>query len=85
MFSVFRHRRALPLAAIALAALLGGCVYPAYPGYGYYGGGYGGGYGGYYGAPYYSGGVVAFGGGWGWGDHDRGGWRGGDGDRGWRR
>jgi hypothetical protein len=66
----------LALPALALAALLGGCVaYPAYPGYGYYGGGYYGG--GYYGAPYYSGGVVAFGGGWGWHDHD-GGWRGGD-------
>jgi hypothetical protein len=81
MFSRLRNRGLLALPALALAALLGGCVaYPAYPGYGYYGGGYyGGGYygGGYYGAPYYSGGVVAFGGGWGWHDHD-GGWRGGD-------
>ena len=55
-------RRLLPLGALALAMLLGGCyAYPAYPGYyGYYGGG-----------PYYGGGVVAFGGG-GWGWH--GGW-----------
>jgi hypothetical protein len=76
MFSRLRNRGLLALPALALAALLGGCVaYPAYPGYGYYGGGYYGG--GYYGAPYYSGGVVAFGGGWGWHDHD-GGWRGGD-------
>jgi hypothetical protein len=76
MFNRLRNRRLLALPALALAALLGGCVaYPAYPGYGYYGGGYYGG--GYYGAPYYSGGVVAFGGGWGWHDHD-GGWRGGD-------
>jgi hypothetical protein len=56
-------RRKLPLAALALAALLGGCVYAPYPGYG----------GGYYGAPYYAGPTVAFGGGWGW--HDHGGWR----------
>ena len=41
------------LAALGLAALLGGCVVaPAYPGYGY-GPGYGPGY-------------VAVGGGWGW-------------------
>jgi hypothetical protein len=77
MFSAFRHRVRLPLAVLALAALLGGCVY-AYPGYGgYYGGG-----GGYYGAPYYPSGVVAFGGGWGWHDH---GWNGGWHDRDWRR
>ncbi len=62
MFSVMRRRWGLPLAALALAALLGGCVYPAYPGYG-----------GYYGAPYYAGPTVAFGGGWGWHDH---GWHG---------
>jgi hypothetical protein len=43
------------LAALGLAALLGGCVVaPGYPGYGY---GYGTGY-----APAY----VAVGGGWGW-------------------
>jgi hypothetical protein len=54
MLRTVRSRWRLPLAALALAALLGGCVaYPAYPGYGYYG------------APYYPGGVVAFGGGWG--------------------
>ena len=52
MFGRFRLRGLLPLAALALAALLGGCVaYPAYPGYGYYGGGY------YGGGPYYGGGV----------------------------
>jgi hypothetical protein len=46
-------RLMLPLAALGLAAMLGGCVvYPAYPAYGYgypapyYGGVY---YGGYYG------------------------------------
>jgi uncharacterized protein len=80
---LFRSRRVLPFAALALAALLGGCVYPAYPGYGYYDGGY------YGGAPYYGGGgaVVAVGGGgcWGWrggGWHGRdGGWNGG----GWHR
>lgn len=66
MFSAPRTRGLLSLGALALATLLGGCVvYPAYPGY--YGGGYGG--------PYYGGGVVAFGGGW----HD--GWH----DRDWRR
>lgn len=57
-------RRIVPpaLAALCLAALLGGCVaYPAYPGYGYYGPGYG-----------YAPGYVAFGGGWGW---HGGGWR----------
>ena len=74
MFSSLRHRRLLPLAALALAALLGGCVYPAYPGYGYGGG--------YYGGPYYGGGgVVAYGGGWGW--RGGGGWH--DHDDGWRR
>ena len=35
MFNRLRTRRLLPLAALTLAALLGGCV--AYPGYGYYG------------------------------------------------
>lgn len=56
MMGWFRPRIALPFAALTLALLLGGCVaYPAYPGYGYYGG------------PYYGGGVVAYGGGgWGW-------------------
>jgi hypothetical protein len=79
---LFRSRLALPFAALVLVTLLGGCVYPAYPGYGYYGGGpY---YGGYYGG---GGAVVAVGGGGGWGwrgggwhDHD-GGWNGG----GWHR
>ena len=52
MFTTSRHWIRLAVAAVAVAAL-GGCVYPAYPGYG-----------GYYGAPYYSGGVVAYGGGW---------------------
>jgi hypothetical protein len=68
MFSSFRPRALLPLGTLALAILLGGCVY--YPGYGYYGGGY-------YGAPYYGGGVVAYDGGWGWrgGWHDRGWYR----------
>ena len=60
-----RFRRLLPIAAIGLAALLGGCVaYPAYPAYGY-GYGYG------YPAPYYGGAYVGWGGGW----HDGGGWR----------
>ncbi|HEX3398770.1 MAG TPA: hypothetical protein VHT74_00445 [Acetobacteraceae bacterium] len=77
MFSALRNRGLLTIAALAMAALLGGCVaYPAYPGYGY--NGY---YGGYYGAPYYSGGVVAYGGGWGWRGGD---WHG-DGDHGWHR
>jgi hypothetical protein len=67
MFGSFRPGALLPLGALALAMLLGGCVY--YPGYGYYGGGYG--------APYSGGGVVAYGGGWGW----HGGWH----DRGWYR
>ena len=73
MSRMFRSRRALPFVALALVALLGGCVYPAYPGYGYYGGG-----------PYYGGGgVVAFGGGGGWrgGGWHGGGWNGG----GWQR
>lgn len=63
------------LAALTLAALLGGCVaYPAGPGYPSYSYGYG------YGAPYYSGTYIGVGGGW----HDRngGGWHGGGG---WRR
>jgi hypothetical protein len=68
MFRSLRLRWLMPLGALALAMALGGCyAYPAYPGYGYYGG--------YYGGPYYGGGVVAFGGGWhgDWHDHD-GGW-----------
>lgn len=81
------NRLRLPLAALALAALLGGCVaYPAGPGYATYGYGYG------YGAPYYGGAYVGVGSGWhggggwhghdgGWRGHDEGGWRGG----GWRR
>ncbi|PPQ28136.1 hypothetical protein [Rhodopila globiformis] len=65
----FGSRFILTLAALALAATLGGCVmYPAYPGYGYYG----------YPGPYYGGSYVGVGGGWyrggGWG----GGWH-----RGW--
>jgi hypothetical protein len=80
MARLIRSRRMLPFAALALAGLLGGCVYPAYPGYGYYDGGY-------YGGPYYGGGgaVVAVGGGGGWGWHG-GDWRGGgwhDHDGGW--
>ena len=60
-----RLRSMLPAAALALAAMLGGCVaYPAYPGYPvygyaaapvYYGGYYGGHYGGY---------GYGYGGGW---------------------
>ena len=69
MFGSFRLRRLLPLGTLLAAMLLGGCVYSAYPGYGYYGGG------GYYGGPYYGGGVVAFDGGW----HGHRGWH----DRGW--
>lgn len=58
MANRFRLPKFLPLAALALAASLGGCIaypaYPAYPGYAaypayggvYYGGGYGWGYGG---------------------------------------
>ena len=78
------NRLRLPLFALALAALLGGCVaYPAGPGYPSYGYGYGYGYG----APYYSGTYIGVGGGWhggggGWHDHDGGGWHGGGG---WRR
>jgi len=51
------------LSAIALLAL-GGCVYPTYPGYGYYGGGYGGPYYAGYGGPYYAGyaGTYPYGG-----------------------
>jgi hypothetical protein len=65
MFSHFRSRGLLTIAALAVAIVLGGCVaYPAYPGYGYNGG--------YYGAPYYAGPTVAFGGGWGW--HGGGDW-----------
>jgi hypothetical protein len=69
VFSIMRPHaklgRTLPLAALALAALLGGCVYAPYPGYG-----------GGYGVPYYAGPTVAFGGGWGWHDHDwHGDWR----------
>ena len=64
MFRMLRPRWLMPLGALALATLLGGCyAYPAYPGYGYYNGYYGAPY---YGTPYYGGGVVAFGGGWGW-------------------
>ena len=68
MFGSFRPRTLLPPGAGALALLLGGCVYPAYPGYGYYGNGYYGG-----GRPYYGGGVVAYSGGWydRWRWHDR--------------
>ncbi len=61
---MFRLRNLLVVGILALAGLLGGCVY--YPGYGYYGSGY---YGGYYGGPYYGGAVVAYGDGW-----HRGGW-----------
>jgi hypothetical protein len=58
-----RFAALLPVLALGLATLLGGCVvYPASPGYGY--------------QPYYPGPVVGFGG---WGGehhhhHDRGGW-----------
>jgi hypothetical protein len=59
--ALMRFRKLLPIAALGLAALLGGCyAYPAYPGYGYYNNGY------YGGGPSYGGGVVAYGGGWGW-------------------
>ena len=73
MFGWFRPRGLLLFGTLTLAALLGGCVYAPYPGYGYYDGGY-------YGGPYYGGGVVAFGSGWGWHGHDHwhGGWRGRD-------
>ena len=54
----FRACRRWTLTTLALASLLGGCVYARYPGYD---------------SPYDSGGVVAYGGGWGWhgGWHDR--------------
>jgi hypothetical protein len=59
---MIRLRSILPLAALGLAAMLGGCVaYPAYPGYGY------GAYPAYgYGAPVYVGGYYGggYGGGW---------------------
>jgi hypothetical protein len=73
MFDRFRKRGLLPLAALTLAVMLGGCYYPGYQGYGY-GGGYGGGY---YAAPYYSGATVAVGGGWRGHDrhYDHDGWR----------
>jgi hypothetical protein len=66
MANRLRPNLLLSLAAIALAATLGGCVaYPAYP---TYGAGYG------YGRPYYGGVYVAPGGGWrgydGWHDRD---------------
>jgi len=55
---MFRLRSMLPLAALGLAAILGGCVaYPAYPGYPGYGYGYA--------APaYYGGGYYGYRGGW---------------------
>ena len=53
MFGSFRLRRLLPLGTLVLATLLGGCVYPVYPGYGYYSGGYYGNH--YYGGRYYGG------------------------------
>jgi hypothetical protein len=54
-------RIVLPLAALVLAGLLGGCVvYPAYPAYGYP-------------PPYYGGPYVGVGGGWHGGWH-HGGW-----------
>jgi hypothetical protein len=72
MANRYRLRSLLPLAALGLAAVLGGCVaYPAYPTYGY---GYG------YNAPYYGGTYVGVGDGW----HDRG-WREGGWHDGWRR
>ncbi len=50
-------RLMLPLVALGLAAVLGGCVvYPAYPAYPAYGYGYG--------TPYYGGVYVGGGGGW---------------------
>ena len=72
--------------ALALTALLGGCV--AYP-YGYGGYSYpyyGSAYPAYSAPPVFAGGLF-FGGGWGgWGDDRDGGWRGGGwgGDRDWR-
>lgn len=57
-----------PLAGLALAALLTGCVaYPAYPPAPVYSYGYP--------APYYGGGYAVVGGGWGWGGGWHGGWR----------
>lgn len=78
MANRFRLRSLLPVAALGLVAVLGGCyAYPAYPSYPAYG----------YNAPYYGGSYVGIGGGWherGW--HDGGGWReGGWHDGGWRR
>jgi hypothetical protein len=61
-----RHALVPALAALGLAALLGGCVVaPAYPDYGYG-----------YGAPGYAPGYVVVGSGWGWhgGWHDGGYW-----------
>ena len=60
MFGSFRFVGCCRRWALLLAMMVGGCVYPAYPGYGYYNGGY------YGGGPYYGGGVgvVAFDGGW---------------------
>jgi hypothetical protein len=56
-----RWRTMLPIAAIGLAAMLGGCVaYPAYPTYPAYSYGYGPP------APYYGGAYVGYGGGGGW-------------------
>jgi hypothetical protein len=57
MLRTFLPRLLLPLVALGLAGLLGGCVaYPAYDG-------------GYYGAPYYAGPPVVVGGGWGYHGH----------------
>jgi hypothetical protein len=62
----FRMRALLPLAAIGIAALVGGCVYP----YGYNGYGYGYGYPYGYGYAYAPASVnFAYGGG-GWGHPD---------------
>jgi len=59
-----RPRLLLSLAAVGMAAVLGGCVaYPAYPGYAPYPA-YGYGYA--YPAPYYGGAYVGWGGGGGW-------------------
>ena len=62
MLRFFVPRLMLPLLALGLAGVLGGCI--AYPTRG----------GGYYSAPYYSGPSVAFGDGWGrgYGHHGRG-------------
>ncbi|WP_428485757.1 hypothetical protein [Rhodopila sp.] len=79
-------RFVLPLVALGVAAMLGGCVaYPAYPGYSGYAGypayGYGYGY-----TPYNSGGYIALGGGWHDGGEHEGGWHDGGGhEDGWRR